>query len=82
MGLCSGHENSVVIRELSLYPQSLFAKLTVLDCVDCTGADPFFRNIMLIPQQSPAFEWALSAASNFLYAHQNLGCCLFRGETL
>ena len=23
MGLCSGHGNSVVIRELSLYPQSL-----------------------------------------------------------
>ena len=29
MGLCSGHEHSVVIRELSLYPQSLLAKLTV-----------------------------------------------------
>ena len=29
MGLCSGHGNSVVIRELSLYPQSLLAKLTV-----------------------------------------------------
>ena len=29
MGLCSGHENYVVIRELSLYPQSLLAKLTV-----------------------------------------------------
>ena len=28
-GLCSGHENAVVIRELSLYPQSLLAKLTV-----------------------------------------------------
>ena len=31
MGLCSGHGNSVVIRELSLCPQSLLAKLTVLD---------------------------------------------------
>ena len=30
MGLCSGHGNSVVIRELSLYPQSLLAKVTVL----------------------------------------------------
>ena len=30
MGLCSGHGNSVVIRELSLYPQLLLAKLTVL----------------------------------------------------
>ena len=30
MGLCSGHGHSVVIRELSLYPQSLLAKLTVL----------------------------------------------------
>ena len=29
MGLCSGYGNSVVIRELSLYPQSLLAKLTV-----------------------------------------------------
>ena len=29
MGLCSGHGNFVVIRELSLYPQSLLAKLTV-----------------------------------------------------
>ena len=29
MGLCSGHGNSVVMRELSLYPQSLLAKLTV-----------------------------------------------------
>ena len=29
MELCSGHGNSVVIRELSLYPQSLLAKLTV-----------------------------------------------------
>ena len=29
MGLCSGHGNSVVIRELSLYPQSVLAKLTV-----------------------------------------------------
>ena len=29
MGLCSGHGNSVAIRELSLYPQSLLAKLTV-----------------------------------------------------
>ena len=29
MGLCSGHGNSVVISELSLYPQSLLAKLTV-----------------------------------------------------
>ena len=29
MGLCSGHENYVVNRELSLYPQSLLAKLTV-----------------------------------------------------
>ena len=28
-GLCSGHGNSVVVRELSLYPQSLLAKLTV-----------------------------------------------------
>ena len=28
-GLCSGHGNSVVIRELSLYPQPLLAKLTV-----------------------------------------------------
>ena len=31
MGLCSGHGNSVVIREFSLCPQSLLAKLTVLD---------------------------------------------------
>ena len=30
MGLCSGHGNSVVICELSLYPQSLSAKLTVV----------------------------------------------------
>ena len=30
MVLCSGHENYVVIRELSLYPQSLLAKLTVV----------------------------------------------------
>ena len=29
MGLCSGHGHSVVIRELSLYPQSLLAKWTV-----------------------------------------------------
>ena len=29
MGLCSGHGSSVVIHELSLYPQSLLAKLTV-----------------------------------------------------
>ena len=29
MGLCSGHGHFVVIRELSLYPQSLLAKLTV-----------------------------------------------------
>ena len=29
-GTCSGHGNSVVIRELSLYPQSLLAKLTVV----------------------------------------------------
>ena len=29
MGLCSGHGNSVAIRELSLYPQSLLGKLTV-----------------------------------------------------
>ena len=29
MGLSSGHGNSVVIRELSLYPQPLLAKLTV-----------------------------------------------------
>ena len=29
MGLCPEHENYVVIRELSLYPQSLIAKLTV-----------------------------------------------------
>ena len=36
MGLCSGHENYVVIRELSLYPQSLLAKLTVLE--KCTQA--------------------------------------------
>ena len=31
MGLCSGHGHSVVIRELSLYPKSLIAKLTVAD---------------------------------------------------
>ena len=31
-GLCSGHGNSVVIGELSLYPQSLLAKLTVREC--------------------------------------------------
>ena len=30
MGLRSGHGTSVVIREVSLYPQSLLAKLTVL----------------------------------------------------
>ena len=30
MGLCAGHGNSVVIHELSLYPKSLLAKLTVL----------------------------------------------------
>ena len=29
-GLCSGHGHSVLIREMSLYPQSLLAKLTVL----------------------------------------------------
>ena len=29
-GLCSAHGNAVVIRELSLYPQSLLAELTVL----------------------------------------------------
>ena len=29
MGLCSGHGNSVVIRESSLYSQSLLAKLAV-----------------------------------------------------
>ena len=29
MGLCSGRGNSVIIRELLLYPQSLLAKLTV-----------------------------------------------------
>ena len=29
MGLYSGHGNSVAIRALSLYPQSLLAKLTV-----------------------------------------------------
>ena len=29
-GLCSGHGNAVVIHELSLYPQSLLAKLTVV----------------------------------------------------
>ena len=32
MGLCSGHGHSVVIREVSLYPQSLLAKLTVVNC--------------------------------------------------
>ena len=31
-GLCSGHGNSVVIHEVSLYPQSLLAKLTVVNC--------------------------------------------------
>ena len=31
--LCSGHGYSVIIRELSLYPQSLFAKLTVVAMV-------------------------------------------------
>ena len=31
MELCSGHGNSVVIRELSSYPQSLLAKLTAPD---------------------------------------------------
>ena len=34
MGLCSGHGHSVVIRELSLYPQSLLAKLTVHTLVE------------------------------------------------
>ena len=29
MRFCSGHGNSAVLRELSLYPQSLLAKLTV-----------------------------------------------------
>ena len=39
-GLCSEHENYVVIRELSLYPQSLLAKLTVLQVyVQCVYGD-------------------------------------------
>ena len=38
MGLCSGHGNSVVIRELSLYPQSLLAKSTVIYFKDCPEA--------------------------------------------
>ena len=40
MRLCSGHGNSVVIREWSLYPQSLLAKLTVLLSVDAQVKAP------------------------------------------
>ena len=47
MGLCSGHGNSVVIRELSLYPQSLLAKLTV-----GAGGLYFLRAIKIVASQS------------------------------
>ena len=44
MGLCSGHGTSVVIRELSLYPKSLLAKLTLqgqehMTCITCVRFD-------------------------------------------
>ena len=42
MRLCAGHENSVVIRELSLYPQSLLAKLTVVQIRMYSA--PWFKN--------------------------------------
>ena len=44
MGLCSGHGNSVVIRELSLYPQSLLAKLTVSHTSIILGTGGFCSN--------------------------------------
>ena len=53
MGLCSGHENSVVIRELSLYPQSLSAKLTVSnvsshDVVVKINTTDFYDSLLLV----------------------------------
>ena len=42
MGLCSGHGHSVVIRKLPLYPQSLLAKLTVVNML-------FSRDETIIP---------------------------------
>ena len=53
MGLCSGYGNSVVIRELSLYPQSLLAKLTVPHFPDykstvfCYKPFPYLRAISM-----------------------------------
>ena len=42
MGLCSGHGNSVVIRELSLYPQPLLAKLTVYTSIKTDVKPSYF----------------------------------------
>ena len=50
MGLCSGHGHSVVIRELSLYPQSLLAKLTVFHILAITAST------IIIMQTSPHTE--------------------------
>ena len=44
MGLCSGHVNSIVIREF-LYPQSLLAKLTTIYSWSKGGSSEKFRNL-------------------------------------
>ena len=68
MGLCSGHENYVVIRELSLYPQSLLAKLT--DVVRSL-------NTFIIHVSSLSVLYLFLSLSDCL-----LSCCLSSGQSL
>ena len=62
--LCSGHGNSVVVRELSLYPQSLLAKLTVTWC--STAATEFL--IFCLPFCCPK---NMRFLHNYINSHSN-----------
>ena len=75
MGLCSGHGNSVVIRELSLHPQSLLAKLTVYRYVpyNSTCLRPYKRGF------EPCFYSSYGSIQNMLLRqrHQSALCSAF-----
>ena len=57
MGLCSGHGNSVAIRELSFYPQSLLAKLTVV--VMFNESTLLYVTITITPQKEEPYNGVL-----------------------
>ena len=64
MGLCSGHGNSVAIREL-LYPQSLLAKLTVYQAGVrwCSGKPGRVSQVCAL-----LFSWR-GMVTDFIYVH-------------